>query len=161
LDHKIAIERFLLEGEPAAGGRVLVVDDEEQVRELLSEFLRGKGYDVALAESGKTALDVAERWNPHVILLDIRLPDLDGIEVCARLRSIEKTRSIPVIVATAFEDTAVDAFDAGADDFVSKPFQLTEIALRVGAMLRVRHLTNELERATAYLGELENAPQLH
>jgi DNA-binding response OmpR family regulator len=95
-----------------------------------------------------------------VILLDIRLPDLDGIEVCARLRSNEKTRSIPVIVATAFEDTAVDAFDAGADDFVSKPFQLTEIALRVGAMLRVRHLTNELERATAYLGELENAPQL-
>jgi CheY-like chemotaxis protein/pSer/pThr/pTyr-binding forkhead associated (FHA) protein len=160
LDHKIAIERFLLEGEPAAGGRVLVVDDEEQVRELLSEFLRGNGYDVALAESGKAALDVAERWNPHVILLDIRLPDLDGIEVCARLRSNEKTRSIPVIVATAFEDTAVDAFDAGADDFVSKPFQLTEIALRVGAMLRVRHLTNELERATAYLGELENAPQL-
>jgi two-component system alkaline phosphatase synthesis response regulator PhoP len=160
-DHNVALERFLLEGEPAAAGRVLVVDDEKQVRELLGEFLRGKGYDVALAASGEAALDVAERWNPQVILLDVRMPDLDGIEVCARLRSNEKTRSIPVIVATAFEDTAVDAFDAGADDFVSKPFQLTEIALRVGAMLRVRHLTNELERTTAYLGELENAPQIH
>ena len=160
-DHKIALERFLLEGEPTAAGRVLVVDDEEQVRELLGEFLRGKGYDVALAASGTAALEVAERWNPQVILLDVRMPDIDGIEVCERLRNNEKTRSIPVIVATAFEDTAVDAFDAGADDFVSKPFQLTEIALRVGAMLRVRHLTNALERATAYLGELENAPQLH
>jgi two-component system alkaline phosphatase synthesis response regulator PhoP len=161
MDHKRALERFLLEGEPAAAARVLVVDDEEQLRELLSEFLRERGYDVALAASGEEALEVTERWNPQVILLDVRMPDLDGIEVCVRLRGNEKTRSIPVIVATAFEDTAVDAFDAGADDFVSKPFQLTEIALRVGAMLRVRHLTNELERTTAYLGELENAPQLH
>jgi CheY-like chemotaxis protein len=161
MDHKTALERFLLEGEPVPAGRVLVVDDEEQVRELLGEFLRGKGYDVALAASGEAALDVAERWNPHVILLDVRMPDLDGIEVCVRLRTSEKTRSIPVIVATAFEETAVDAFDAGADDFVSKPFQLAEIAVRVGAMLRVRHLTNELERTTAYLGELEDAPLLH
>jgi CheY-like chemotaxis protein len=161
VDHKTALERFLLEGEPAPAGRVLVVDDEEQVRELLGEFLRGKGYDVVLAASGEAALDVAERWNPHLILLDMKMPDLDGVEVCVRLRTSEKTRSVPVIVATAFEDTAVDAFDAGADDFVSKPFQLAEIALRVEAMLRVRHLTNELERATAYLRELENAPRLH
>jgi DNA-binding response OmpR family regulator len=95
-----------------------------------------------------------------VVLLDLGVPGHEGIEVCVRLKSNEKTRSIPVIVATAFEDTAVDAFDAGADDFVSKPYQLAEIAVRVGAMLRVRHLRNELERATAYLGELENAPEL-
>lgn len=160
-DHKIALERFLLEGEPATAGRILVVDDEEQVRELLGRFLREKGYDVALAADGEEALELAERWNPQVILLDVRMPDLDGIEVCVRLRSNEKTRLIPVIVVTGFDDNAVDAFDAGADDFVGKPFHLAEIALRVGAMLRVRHLTNELERATAYLGELEIAPQLH
>jgi DNA-binding response OmpR family regulator len=94
-------------------------------------------------------------------LLDLGVPGHEGIEVCVRLKSNEKTRSIPVIVATACEDAAVDAFDAGADDFVRKPYQLAEIALRVGAMLGVRHVTNELERATAYLGELENTPQPH
>jgi len=83
------------------------------------------------------------------------MPKLDGIETCVRLKTIETTRSIPVIIATAFGDTLAEALDAGVDDFLSKPFQLEEIGLRIKSLLRVRHLTNELERAAAYIGELQ------
>ncbi|HVO85234.1 MAG TPA: response regulator [Syntrophobacteria bacterium] len=149
------LERFLSEG----GGdgiseKVLVVDDEEQIRELLREFLVGAGYEVLVAANGEEAIEVAQRERPHLILLDIRMPELDGVETCVRLKTHEKTRSIPVIIATAFGDTLAEALDAGADDFVSKPFQLEEIGLRIRSLLRVRHLTNELERAAAYIGEL-------
>lgn len=160
IDHKRTLERFLTGDETVLPGKLLVVDDDEGIRELLSTFLESKGYDVALASSGEEALAIAEKWNPQVILLDVRMPGLDGIEVCMRLKRNEKTRSISVIVATAFEETVVEALDAGADDFVSKPFHLAEIALRLGAMFRVGHLTDELKRTAAYLGELERAPRV-
>lgn len=150
------LERFLREeGEEGVAEKVLIVDDEEPIRELLREFLTGAGYEVLAAANGEEAIEVAQRERPDLILLDIRMPELDGIETCVRLRANEKTRSIPVIIATAFGDTLVEALDAGADDFVSKPFQLEEIGLRVRSLLRVRHLTNELDRAAAYIGELQ------
>jgi CheY-like chemotaxis protein len=150
------LERFLSEGgEDGVSEKVLVVDDEEQIRELLREFLIGAGYEVLVARNGEEAIEVAQRERPHLILLDIRMPDLDGVETCVRLKTHDKTRSIPVIIATAFGDTLAEALDAGADDFVSKPFQLEEIGLRIRSLLRVRHLTNELERAAAYIGELQ------
>ena len=149
------LERYLDEGGgDGVSEKVLVVDDEEQIRELLREFLIGLGYEVLVAANGEEAIEVAQRERPHLILLDIRMPELDGVETCVRLKTHEKTRSIPVIIATAFGDTLAEALDAGADDFVSKPFQLEEIGLRIRSLLRVRHLTNELERAAAYIGEL-------
>lgn len=155
------LERFLSEGgEDGVSEKVLIVDDEEQIRELLREFLTGAGYEVAVAANGEEALKVAQRERPDLILLDIRMPELDGVETCVRLKTNDKTRSIPIIIATAFGDTLAEALDAGADDFVSKPFQLEEIGLRIKSLLRVRHLTNELERAAAYIGELQkNRPR--
>ena len=88
------------------------------------------------------------------------MPGMYGIEACKRLKAKEKTRFIPVIIATALWDRYLDVVEAGAEDFVSKPFNLTELSHRVKSILRVRYLTNELERAVAYMRELgENLPK--
>ena len=134
--------------------KVLVVDDELEVRDLLGRFLREQGYEAMVASNGEEALELAEKENPQAILLDIKMPGIDGIETCKRLKANEKTRFIPVIMATALWDTYVDAIEAGAEDFVTKPFNLAELSHRVKSILRVRYLTNELERAVAYIQEL-------
>ena len=143
------------------GDKVLVVDDELQIRNLLSNFLTEEGYEVILASNGEEAVQLAERENPQVILLDILMPGIDGIETCRRLKAEAKTRFIPVIMATALWDTTAEAIEAGAEDFVTKPFRLEELSFRVKSILRVRYLTDELERAVAYIQELEkNLPNL-
>ena len=143
------------------GEKVLVVDDEFEIRDLLSKFLTEEGYDVILASNGEEALELAQRENPQVILLDILMPGFSGIETCRRLKAAEKTRFIPVIMATALWDTHAEAVEAGAEDFVTKPFPLEELSFRVKSILRVRYLTDELERAVTYIQELEkNLPNL-
>ncbi len=142
------------------GDKILVVDDEWEIRDMLSRFLTEEGYEVIAASNGEEALEFAEKENPQVILLDIVMPGLDGIETCKRLKAEGKTRFIPIIIATALWDTYAEAIEAGAEDFVTKPFNLTELSHRVRSMLRVRYLTNELERAVAYIQELgENLPK--
>ena len=138
--------------------KVLVVDDEKQVRELLKEFLAEKGYEVILASNGKEAVELTEKEQPDVILLDLKMPEMDGIEACRRLREQPKTQFIPIIVITGYADNKIVAVEAGADDFVHKPVNLTELGFRVKSILRTRYLTNELERAVAYLRELEKYP---
>ena len=140
--------------------KVLVVDDEWEIRDMLSRFLTEEGYEVIVASNGEEAIELAERENPQVILLDIMMPGIDGIETCKRLKAEEKTRFIPVIMATALWDTYAEAIEAGAEDFVTKPFNLAEISFRVQSIRRVRYLTNELDRAVAYIIELgENLPK--
>ncbi len=134
--------------------KILVVDDDQHISDLLESFLKNEGYEVVLATDGNEALDLVETENPQVIILDIKLPGLNGIEVCKRLKEKEKTRSIPVIVITGYGDNKLEALDAGADDFVDKPFDMAEISVRVKSAFRIRHLTNELERAMAYIEEL-------
>jgi DNA-binding response OmpR family regulator len=134
--------------------KVLVVDDEFEIRDLLSRFLTEEGYEIILASNGEEALELVERENPQVILLDIMMPGIDGVETCKRLKENEKTRFIPVIMATALWDTYSEAIGAGAEDFVTKPFNLTELSHRVKSILRVRYLNDELERAVAYMQEL-------
>jgi DNA-binding response OmpR family regulator len=142
------------------GEKVLVVDDEFEIRDLLSRFLTEEGYEVILASNGEEALELAETENPEVILLDIKMPGIDGIQICKRLKARETTRFIPVIMATALWDTYSEAIESGAEDFVTKPFNLTELSHRVKSILRVRYLTNELERAVIYIQELgENLPK--
>ena len=142
------------------GDKVLVVDDEWEIRDLLSQFLAEEGYEVILASNGEEAIELAERENPQVILLDIMMPGIDGIETCKRLKAEEKTRFIPVIMATALWDTYAEAIEAGAEDFATKPFHLAELSFRVQSIRRVRYLTNELERAVAYIQELgKNLPK--
>jgi DNA-binding response OmpR family regulator len=135
--------------------KILVVDDERDVRGLLSDFLTEEGYRVILATNGAEAIGLAELENPEVILLDINMPGIDGIEVCKKLKAQEKTQFIPIIIITALEDSGFIAYLEGADDFVSKPFNLVELTFRVRSMLRIRQLNTELMLAKGYIRQLE------
>ena len=134
--------------------KVLVVDDERQIRDLLGEFLEREGYEVFLASAGEEAIELAERKIPHAILLDVKMPGIDGIEVCKRLKAEPKTQFVPVIMITGYADNKMVAIESGADDFVNKPVDLVELAARVRSILRIRYLTDELERAVTYIEEL-------
>jgi len=136
------------------GDKILVVDDEFEIRDMLGRFLTEQGYVAILASNGEEALELAEKEDPQAILLDILMPGIDGIETCKRLKAKEETRFIPVIMATALWERYMEAIEVGADDFIAKPFNLTELSHRVKSILRVRYLTNELERAVAYVREL-------
>ena len=117
--------------------KVLVVEDEGSVRDLLSEFLSDEGYDVIVAADGREALELAKQEVPDLILLDLNMPKISGIEVCKKLKQEAKTRSIPVIVITGVPHTEKEAFEAGADDFVKKPFELKGLAVQVKSALGV------------------------
>ena len=135
--------------------KILVVDDEREIRGLLSDFLTEEGYRVILATNGAEAMGLAEIENPEVILLDINMPGIDGIEVCKKLKAQEKTQFIPIIIITALEDSGFIAYLEGADDFISKPFNLVELTFRVRSMLRIRRLNTELLLAKGYIRQLE------
>jgi two-component system OmpR family response regulator len=121
---------------PSQTAHVLVVDDEPAITDLLSTALRYMGYQVTTAASGFAALDAAASGSPDLVVLDVMLPDLDGFEVCRRLR--EGRDFVPVIFLTARdnEDDRVTGFVRGGDDYVTKPFSLEELTLRIGALLR-------------------------
>ena len=120
-----------------AGVRVLVVDDEPALQRAVGAALRTRGYDVHLSASGAEALDHAVRNPLDLVILDLGLPDLDGLEVCRRLR---EWSTVPVIVLTVEDavDRKVQALDEGADDFVTKPFSMPELLARVRVALRHR-----------------------
>ena len=140
--------------------KILVVDDEKEIRDLLSIYLKEDGYNVIAASNGQEAITLAQEQHPQVILMDVKMPGIDGVETCKRLKEEETTKSIPVIMVTAYQDRDVEAYLEGADDFVNKPFDKTEITFRVRSMLRIRHLNDELERAMAYIEELDrNLPK--
>jgi DNA-binding response OmpR family regulator len=136
------------------GERILVVDDEEFMRELLAQLLSIEGYEVLLASNGREAIQRAVFENPHLVIVDANMPEIDGIETTRQLRSQRETCSVPIIMATAFEGTRTEALHAGVDDFVPKPFPVADFLARVKAMLKVRHFENEAERALTYSREL-------
>jgi len=115
--------------------RVLVVDDEAPIRRALGINLRARGYDVDLAETGEEALDLAARHHPDVVILDLGLPGIDGVEVIHGLRGWTE---VPIVVLSArdAEGAKVAALDAGADDYVTKPFGMDELLARLRASLR-------------------------
>ncbi len=115
--------------------KILVVEDEESLREALAYNLNKQGYAVTTAADGKTALSIARSENPDLILLDVMLPGLDGIEVCRQLR---QTMATPIIMLTA-RDEVIDrvvGLEVGADDYLTKPFSMHELHARIKAMLR-------------------------
>jgi CheY-like chemotaxis protein len=144
---------------PEAGGpaRILIVDDEIQNLELMEAMLGASGYEVFLAREGEEALRLARERKPDLILLDLMMPGLSGFEVCARVKTDPQTGGIPVLFVTALSQIGDKerAMAAGGDDFLTKPFQRTELLTRVEALLKVRHLNRDLDRALAYLHELE------
>src|ERR1700694_3267600 len=115
--------------------RVLVVDDEPAIRRFLRVTLEAHGYAVSEAESGREALAAVMAWQPDVIVLDLGLPDIDGVEVARRLR---KWSRIPIIIVSvrAADTDKVSALDAGADDYLTKPFSSSELLARLRAALR-------------------------
>ena len=134
---------------------MLVVDDEEANRKLLSRLLSAD-YDVETAADGEEALALVERSDVDVILLDVRLPGLDGFEVCSRLKKMERTRLVPVVLVTGHgaREHRIRGIHAGADDFLIKPFDAEELHARVASLARLKEYTDELESAEAILRSL-------
>jgi DNA-binding response OmpR family regulator len=120
---------------PTAQKRILVVDDESSIRDVLTRYLEREGYRVEVAADGLGALQATARMSPDLIVLDLMLPGLDGLEVCHRLRA---QSMVPIIMLTARDEEAdkVRGFTTGADDYITKPFSPAELVLRVKAVLR-------------------------
>jgi len=118
--------------------RVLIIDDEIDLAELLAYNLGAAGYETRVAHDGRAAITAAHEFQPHAIVLDVMMPELDGLEVSRRLRTDVSTRDIPILMLTARAEEAdeVRGLEAGADDFVAKPFSMKVLEARVEALLR-------------------------
>ena len=115
--------------------RILVVDDEPQITRVLRTTLSAQGYDLRVANDGETALEIMKDWTPDLVITDLAMPHMDGFELCRRVRA---KAEMPIIVLSVRgeERTKVQALDAGADDYVTKPFGMSELLARVRANLR-------------------------
>lgn len=132
-------------------GKILAVDDTPASLKLLTELLKAEGYDVRSAINGELALRSAQQNPPELVLLDIRMPEMDGFEVCRRLKAQPATAHVPVIFVSALTDTdeKLHGFELGAVDFVTKPFQREELLARVRTHLEMERLRNHLEDMVA------------
>jgi PleD family two-component response regulator len=122
--------------------RILVVEDDLDIAKMLSIYFDSQGYDVLLATKGQQALDICRLKSPNIIVLDIRLPDIDGYEVCKRLRSNLRTSHIPILFLTQMDDRSdrIAGLELGADDYITKPFDIEELRWRVqNALKRSRY----------------------
>ncbi|MBI2502166.1 MAG: sigma-54-dependent Fis family transcriptional regulator [Candidatus Latescibacteria bacterium] len=135
------------------GSRILVVDDTPANLKLMSRAMAGAGYEAMVASSGEVALQLAERFVPDLVLLDVTMPGLDGFEVCRRLKQDEATRAIPVIFLTARDETTdlLEGFRAGGVDYVTKPFQKEEVLVRIQTHLEKAALVRTLAEKNAAL----------
>jgi CheY-like chemotaxis protein len=140
---------------------VLVVDDNQQNLELIQAYLEDLDCETVAACDGLEALGLIAKKKPDLILLDVMMPKMSGFEVCKRLKNDRKTSSIPVIMVTALNEYGdiERAIDCGTDDFLSKPVNKLELLTRVKTMLKLKHLSDALERTLAYLGEIEKQAQ--
>jgi len=138
---------------PPPGGTVLVVDDEETNRGLLVRLLTAEGYRVHTAVDGESGLSAIETCLPDVILLDVQMPGIDGFEVCRRVKRAAATRLTPVVMITGLDarEHRIAAIDAGADDFLTKPFDSEELRARVRSLVRLKRYTDDLESAEAVI----------
>src|SRR5678809_1496761 len=132
---------------------ILVVDDTPANLQVLSGMLKDRGYKVRPVPSGKLALSAAQRDPPDLILLDINMPEMNGYEVCDRLKADDRLKGIPVIFISALTEQLdkVRAFATGGVDYITKPFQMEELHARVETHLKVRRLQVELEESNARL----------
>jgi DNA-binding NtrC family response regulator len=136
-----------------ASQRILIVDDERQIRTILSTILADEGYTVKTAESGKEALTVVDGFDPELILMDQNMPGIDGIETMSRLREREPGRTIIILTAFGSIPLAVEAMKKGAYDYIAKPFDNEELLLIVRRALERSRLTEEVTNLRKQLGE--------
>jgi DNA-binding response OmpR family regulator len=137
--------------------RVLVVEDDEAIAQVLQRSLRMEGYDVKIADDGVVALDLAHAFLPDLVILDLGLPRMDGIEVAKTMR---ETDDVPILVLTARDavESRVEGLDAGADDYLVKPFERQELLARLRALLRRRPPRGQ---AALVVGDLKLNPDTH
>jgi putative two-component system response regulator len=135
------------------GSRVLVVDDDPSVASTFRRLLLGSGYQVETAGDGVSALAAVERQPPDVVLLDVKMPHMDGFEVCEALKRESVTRLTPVILVTGLShrDHRIRGLNAGADDFLSKPVDSLELLARVGSLARLKRYTDDLDSASSII----------
>jgi two-component system KDP operon response regulator KdpE len=120
---------------PDGKGNILVVDDEPQITRVLKTTLSSHGYSVRAASDGDEALQIMKEWNPDLVITDLRMPNMDGLDLC---RHVRRSSRVPIIVLSVKgeERIKVEALDAGADDYITKPFSINELLARVRAALR-------------------------
>ena len=140
--------------------KILVVEDEEDIAELIEYNLLKNGYAVHVVSSGEEAIPSARKQGPDLVLLDLMLPGIDGLEVCRRLKGDVSTRDIPVIMVTARgdEEDVVAGLELGADDYILKPFSPRVLAARVGAVLRRKPAADGKDTETVRAGGMEILP---
>jgi class 3 adenylate cyclase len=131
--------------------KVLVADDDRNIRELLQTYLESSGCLVFAAGSGKAALEILEQESIDLVLLDIEMPDGNGLEICRSIKDAERTRMIPVMIVTAHESDRLEAVDSGADEFLGKPLHSSILLTRARSLLRLRKLHLDLEERNELL----------
>lgn len=141
---------------PQAPPRVLIADDDRITREFVGGLLRGNGMQVELADNGKQALDRVSEGGVDIVLLDILMPGLDGIDCCRLIKSMKLPTFVPVILLTAKSDpdSRVEGLRIGADDYVCKPFDQRELLARIHGMLRIKKMHDDVSEARARLEKL-------
>ena len=145
------------QNETPAVPTVLVVDDNVQNLELIQAYLEELSVTTVAACDGQEAMDRVREKMPDLILLDVMMPKMSGFEVCKRLKKDPKTCDIPIIMVTALNELGdiERGIDSGTDDFLTKPVNKWELITRVKTMLKLKHLSDKLERTLAYLSEIE------
>lgn len=141
----------------AAKSRILIADDNPTNVELLEVYLADLDCEIAVAVDGRDTLDKVASFHPDLILLDIMMPKLSGFEVCKQLKQSPQTRGVMILMVTALNELGdiERAVNAGTDDFLSKPVNKLELVKRVENMLRLRHVTDEVERLRRYIEQME------
>ncbi len=146
--------------------KILIVEDDEGISDFISLELKHEGFDVVLAQTGRQGLSMAESEAPDLILLDIMLPEMNGLEVLRRLRkSSGKNAAVPVIIETARGESLdrINGLNEGADDYICKPFEIEELLARINALLRrvdfYKNAGGPVEAAELVCGELKLYPQ--
>jgi two-component system alkaline phosphatase synthesis response regulator PhoP len=139
--------------------RVLIADDNPQGVELLEAYLADSDFETQTAADGEETLHKVRAWKPDLILLDIMMPKISGFEVCKQVKADPATRDVAILMITALDQHSdIDrAVDVGADDFLTKPINKTELLLRVRSALKSRMFKEQLDQALAYIDEVEKA----
>lgn len=142
-----------------AGAKILLVEDDPQAVGILEPLLISKGFSVSVARDGAEGLEKVQLVSPDILLLDIHMPRMDGLEVCRRIKANPATRLTPVVMLTAMSDLErkIQALDAGADDFINKPYNAVELLTRIRSLLRVKYLNEQLDNAEDVLFSMARA----
>jgi len=144
--------------ESTVGGKLLIVDDEAAIRWALRKTLQGMSFEIVEAESGEEALALVRTVRFDAVLMDIGMPGINGIETCRRIRKLMPSLGIVMLTVKNSEDDKIQALDAGADDYITKPFNVRELAARLRAAVRRAHAADADAAASIRIGEIELDP---